>query len=95
MAGSIIIELEQATRLDELLYFDMSSQFRPGNFSVYTSTDQIEWQLLFSGGTGDYKKWRRIDGAGIEAQYLRIDYAEENAAKGMTEMVIYGSPRQP
>lgn len=56
------------------------------------STDNQTWTSFYDDETGEYRKWISIPLAEVDAQYIKLDFYEENSAKGMTEMLIYGKP---
>lgn len=92
MLGTVIISLSELHQLTEILYYDMSSSYRPGRLEISLSDDKQNWTSFYDEFTGEYKKWISIPLEGISAQYIKLDFHEENAAKAMTEMLIYGRP---
>ncbi|WP_111978477.1 hypothetical protein [Algibacillus agarilyticus] len=90
MPAEVIIKLDNIYELTEILYYDMSSQFRPGKIIMWSSTDGINWTRFNEHETGEYKKWISLPLVNLPAQYLKLDLYEQNTAKGLTEMLIYG-----
>ncbi len=90
LSATFTFELENTTVLEQIMYFDISSSARPGNFVVWTSLDNSDWTLAYSGSTGQFRKWASIPLANIQAKYIKFEMPEENAAKGITEMLIFG-----
>ena len=92
MLGTVIITLSKLYQLTEIFYYDMSSFYRPGRLEISYSDDNQNWTSFYNEITGEYKKWISIPLNDISAEYIKLDFHEENAAKAMTEMLIYGRP---
>lgn len=92
MAGTVLISLSELHQLTEIIYYDISSSLRPGRLEISYSDDNLNWTSFYDNLTGEYRKWVSIPLNDISAQYIKLAFHEENAAKAMTEMLIYGRP---
>lgn len=92
MPGTVIISLDEVYQLSELMFYDVSSTWRPGRVVMSHSIDKQNWTVFYDDETGEYRKWQSIRINEVDAQYIKLDFFEENSAKGMTEMLIYGKP---
>lgn len=94
MPGTVIISLDDVYQLSELMFYDVSSQWRPGRVVMSYSLDGQQWTSFFDDETGEYRKWTSVPIAEVDAKYIKLDFYEENSAKGMTELLIYGKAYQ-
>jgi hypothetical protein len=92
MPAEVVVSLDKAYMLHELMFYDMSSKFRPGKVVISASVDQQSWTKIHEMTTGEYKKWVSIPLTTPEyAQFLKIDLYEQNSARAMTEFLIYAT----
>lgn len=93
MVGSIVITLNELVQLNEIMFYDMSSTYRPGRIVMSSSYDQQHWTPFYDGVAHDYKKWISIPLTNINTKYIKVDFHEQNSATAMSEMLIYATPR--
>lgn len=90
LSATFTIELAALSSLTEIFYYDMSSLYRQGQLIVEVSTDGQTWSQIHDDMTGEYRQWVSIDVGHVDAKYIRFEFPEENSAKGITEVMIYG-----
>jgi hypothetical protein len=92
---SIQVELEEVHSISEIMYYDMSSSYRPGKLLVWVSEDQQTWVKVYDDTTGHYKKWQSIPVTNLDVKFIKLEFPEENSARGISEVLIFGTPKMP
>ncbi|TBR38440.1 discoidin domain-containing protein [Marinomonas agarivorans] len=98
LSATFTVELASVASLTEILYYDISSTYRQGQLIIEVSTDGNTWTQVYDGMTGEYRKWVAISLdnhpanhlGSVDAKYIRFEFPEENSAKGITEVMLYG-----